>query len=113
MDRPDDRLTESERLINRRQQGDLGEASAIEWFTRLGATILVPFGHSPDYDLIADLDGRLVRVQVKTSTQFTQTPEGHARRVVSLRTCGGNRSWTGVAKEIDPERVDFLFVLTG
>jgi hypothetical protein len=30
-----------------------------------------------------------------------------------LRTCGGNQSWTGVAKEIDPARVDFLFVLTG
>lgn len=100
-------------MINRRQQGDLGEASAIEWFSRLGATVLLPFGHSPDYDLVAELDGRLVRVQVKTSTQFTKTPDGHVRRVVSLKTCGGNQSWTGVAKEIDPTRVDFLFVLTG
>jgi len=38
-----------ERLINCRQQGDLGEASAIEWLTRQGATVLVPLGHSPDY----------------------------------------------------------------
>ncbi len=42
------------RLINRRQQGDLGEASAIEWFTRAGAVVSTPLGHSPDYDLIAD-----------------------------------------------------------
>ena len=113
MDRPYGRNGESGRLINRRQQGDLGEASAIEWFTRLGATVLVPLGHSPDYDLVADLDGQLIRVQVKTSTQFTQTPDGHIRRVVSLRTCGGNQSWTGIAKEIDSARVDVVFALTG
>jgi hypothetical protein len=109
MDRPSD----SDRLINRRQQGDLGEASAIEWFSRLGATVFIPFGHSPDVDLVADLDGRLLRIQVKTSTQRVRTPNGHVRRVVSLQTCGGNQSWNGVTKEIDPTRVDFLFVLTG
>ena len=64
MDRPSD----SERRINRRQQGDLGEVSAIEWFTRLGATVLLPVGHSPDYDLVVELERRLLRVQVKTST---------------------------------------------
>jgi hypothetical protein len=46
-----------DRLIDRRQQDDLGEASAIEWLTRQGATVSVPFGHSPDYDLIAEING--------------------------------------------------------
>ena len=86
-----------ERLINRRQQGDLGEASAIEWLTRLGATVSVPVGHSPDYDLIAELGGRLLRVQVKTSTFHEQTPDGHERWGVAIRTNGGNQSWTGMA----------------
>ena len=45
------------RLINRRLQGDLGEASAIEWLTRQGATVSLPVGHSPDYDLIAESTG--------------------------------------------------------
>ena len=80
------------RAINRGQQGDLGEASAIEWFSRLGATILIPFGHSPDYDLVIELDGRLLRVQVKTSTLLTPTPNGHYRCQVSLKTCGGIRA---------------------
>ena len=44
-----------ERLINRRQQGDLGEASAIEWLTSVGAMVLIPFGHSPNYDLVAEM----------------------------------------------------------
>ena len=60
-----------ERLINRRQQGDLGEASAIEWFTRAGAVVSTPLGHSPDYDLIADFGEQPLRVQAKTSTQVT------------------------------------------
>jgi PD-(D/E)XK endonuclease len=112
MDRPSP-AAEQERLINRRQQGDLGEASAIEWFSRLGATIFVPFGHSPDIDLVVQLEGQVLRVQVKTSVQFAETPNGHLRRVVSLKTCGGNQSWSGIAKRIDPSRVDCLFVLTG
>jgi PD-(D/E)XK nuclease superfamily protein len=96
MDRPYP-AAEQKRLINRRQQGDLGEASAIEWFSRLGATIFVPFGHSPDIDLVVQVEGQVLRVQVKTSVQFAETRNGHVRRVVSLKTCGGNQSWSGIA----------------
>jgi hypothetical protein len=101
-----------ERLINRRQQGDLGEISAIEWLTRRGAVVAVPFGHSPDFDLVAQVADRLLRIQVKTSTQKLRTPNGQLRYPVSLVTCGGNQSWTGVAKLFDPAKVDYLFVLT-
>jgi Holliday junction resolvase-like predicted endonuclease len=102
-----------ERLINRRQQGDLGEVSAIEWLTRQGATVSTPLGHSPDYDLIADVSGRLLRVQVKTSTCRQPTPNGHERWSVAIRTNGGNQSWTGTTKRFDPTKVDALFVLAG
>jgi hypothetical protein len=100
------------RSINRRQQGDLGEVSAIEWLTRIGALVAVPVGHSPDFDLVAQIGHRLLRVQVKTSAQELHTPNGHLRFPVSLITCGGNRSWTGVAKVLDPTKIDFLFALT-
>ena len=102
-----------ERLINRRQQGDLGEVSAIDWLTRQGATVSAPLGHSPDYDLIADLGSRLMRVQVKTTTCHEQTPDGHKRWAVSIRTNGGNQSWSGLTKRFDPTPVDALFVLVG
>jgi hypothetical protein len=101
-----------DRLINRRQQGDVGEASAVEWLTRRGAVVALPLGHSPDFDLVAQISEHLLRVQVKTSTQEITTPHGHLRFPVSLVTCGGNRSWTGVAKVFDPAKVDYLFVLT-
>ena len=102
-----------ERLINRRRQGDLGEASAIEWLTSIGATVSIPFGHSPDYDLVAELDGRLLKIQVKTSVFQVTTPGGYGRYDVGVVTNGGNQSWSGVAKLFDPSTVDCLFVLTG
>jgi Holliday junction resolvase-like predicted endonuclease len=102
-----------ERMINRRQQGDLGEASAIEWLTRIGATVSIPVGHSPEYDLIAEFEGQLLRVQIKTSVYQTRTRDGQVRYQVGIVTNGGNQSWSGVAKLFDPSRADLLFVLTG
>lgn len=101
-----------ERKINRRRQGDIGEASAIEWLTRAGALVLLPFGHSPNFDLVAYANGRLLRVQVKASTQESTTPEGHRRYSVALVTCGGNRSWDETKKKVEPGRFDYLFALT-
>jgi PD-(D/E)XK endonuclease len=102
-----------ERLINRRQQGDLGEASAIEWLTSVGATVSIPFGHSPDYDIVAEVDARLLRVQVKTSTAIVRTPSGDGRYAVQIATNGGNRSWSGVSRKFDASRFDVLFALVG
>jgi hypothetical protein len=102
-----------ERAVNRQAQGDIGEASAIEWLTCMGAVVCLPAGHSPDFDLVAQLDRRLIRVQVKTSTLRRPTPRGDERWNVAIATSGGNRSWSGVAKRFDPERVDYLFVLVG
>jgi PD-(D/E)XK endonuclease len=102
-----------ERLINRRQQGDLGEASAIEWLTSKGARVWCPLGHSPDIDLLAEIDNDLLRVQVKTSTYGERASDGRLRYAVQLATNGGNQSWTGVTKRLDRRRIDYLFVLVG
>jgi hypothetical protein len=100
-----------ERLINRGRQGAIGESSAIDWLTRVGATVSLPFGPSPDYDLVADIDGSLLRVQVKTSTVVDLAPAGYRRYPVHIATNGGNQSWSGVAKKFDASRFDLLFAL--
>ncbi|HEY2052418.1 MAG TPA: group I intron-associated PD-(D/E)XK endonuclease [Solirubrobacterales bacterium] len=94
------------RQAHPRRQGDIGEAAAIAWLTRAGFAVWVPLGHSPDADLIAERDRQLSRVQVKTSTALR-----NGRYEVSLATKGGNRSWSGRVKVIDPSRYDYLFVL--
>jgi hypothetical protein len=96
------------RQANPRRQGDIGEAAAIAWLTRAGFGVWIPLGHSPDADLIAERDDRLLRVQVKTSTALRND-----RYEVSLATKGGNRSWSGRVKTIDPSRYEYLFVLVG
>ena len=101
------------RLINRRQQGDLGEFSAMEWLASKGALVWIPLGHSPDVDLIAEIGGCLLRVQVKTSTHRKTTPGGDKRWAIAISTNGGNQSWTGVTKRFDGNGVDYLFVLVG
>ena len=64
-----------------------------------------PLFDGPDYDLVADFpDGRLLRVQVKTSTCWRKN-----RYELTLATRGGNRSWNGVVKLLDASRCDALF----
>jgi hypothetical protein len=91
-----------------RRQGDLGELSAMHWLAHHGATIAIPVGHSPDYDLIADFGDELVRVQVKTSICWNGRRWG-----VTLCTRGGNQSWNGLVKRLDLRKCDALFVHVG
>jgi PD-(D/E)XK endonuclease len=89
-----------------REQGDLGELSAMEWLASQGAHIYLPVGHSPDVDLIADFGDQILRVEVKTST----CRNARARWEIMIATRGGNQSWSGLVKYFDPTRCDFLFV---
>lgn len=91
-----------------RGQGDQGELSAVAWFKAQGADVFIPFGHARDLDLVAHFGGGLVGVQVKTSSRARL-----GRWEVAVRTSGGNQSWNGVVKRLDPSRYDFLFVLVG
>jgi hypothetical protein len=94
------------RQTHSRRQGDIGEAIAASWLAQSGYGVWIPFGHSPDCDLIAQKDGELFRVQVKTSTVFR-----NGRFNVSVATRGGNQSWSGRVKRLDPNKYDYLFVL--
>lgn len=96
------------RQANPRRQGDIGEAIAASWLVQAGYGVWVPFGHSPDCDLLADRSGEIARVQVKTST-LTR----NGRWLVAICTRGGNQSWNRVIKRLDQRRYDYLFVVVG
>jgi hypothetical protein len=94
--------------ISPRLQGDIGERAAAVWLLKQPCvSVFVPFGHSPDTDLMADIGNRVVRVQVKTSTVHIK----NGRYQVSLATRGGNRSWNGLVKRFSATRCEYLFVL--
>jgi hypothetical protein len=78
------------------------------WLASKGLPVYLPVGHSPNCDLVTEAMGRLVRVQVKTSTRWC-----NGRWCVTLCTKGGNRSWNGVVKHLDPRLCEYLFVHVG
>jgi hypothetical protein len=97
------------RRDNPREQGTIGVGAAIRWFLANGYNVSLPIGEAERYDLVVeDPDGRLQRVEVKTTTY--KTPRG--RYVVQIKTCGGNQSWNGTVKHFDPTEVELLYVLT-
>ena len=95
--------------VNPREQGDLGEYSAIEWLSSRGHPVFDPIGHSPDVDMVALIDGRAARIQVKTCRRHIPTD----RWAVMICTRGGNQSWNGLSKLFSADRCDYLFVLVG
>jgi hypothetical protein len=78
----------------------------MEWFGTHGYAVYLPVGHSPDSDLIAEHEGSLFRVRVKTTRRYF-----NRRWNVMLCTRGGNQSWNGLVKRFSPTRCDCLFVL--
>jgi hypothetical protein len=94
------------RQANPREQGDIGERLAAAWLLQAGYGVWIPFGHQRHVDLLAEAETDLWRIQVKTSTHFRK-----GRWCITLCTRGGNRSWSGQVKVLDPAKYDYLFVL--
>jgi hypothetical protein len=68
--------------------------------------VFIPVAHTPQhYDFLADFGAGVLRVQVKTSTCWRK-----ARWEVTLCTRGGNQSWNGQVKVLDPTQCDVVFV---
>lgn len=80
----------------------------MQWLAWQGASVALPVGNNRHWDVIAELGDRVLRVQVKTSRCFRL-----GRWQISVATRGGNQSWNGVAKLLDPSRFDYLFVHVG
>lgn len=92
--------------MNTKEQGDIGVAQAIYYYTLNGYKVSIPNTDSTRYDLIVDKDGRLYRVQCKTT--FAKARSGMP--IAGLRTMGGNQSWNGVVKRITEEETDLIWI---
>ena len=57
-------------MLDKKQKGNLTELLCISEFYKLGYTVCIPYGENNRYDFIADIDGKLIRIQVKTSKSF-------------------------------------------
>ena len=53
-------------MLESKQRGNLTELQCITAFYELGYKVSLPYGEDSRYDFIADINGKLIRVQVKT-----------------------------------------------
>jgi hypothetical protein len=65
-------------MASLKRKGDIAELRVAADLVARGCHVLIPFGEDCDYDLVADYEGRLHRIQVKYTTS-----DG---RVVLVRT---------------------------
>ena len=71
-----------------KRRGELGEAAFLAKASSMGFGVAKPWGDSDRYDLIVDVAGRLLKVQVKSAHCVSASPGGgyniraygHARR---------------------------------
>ena len=54
--------------LSSKEKGNLTELQCITAFYKLGYQVSIPYGENSRYDFIADVNGKLIRVQVKTSS---------------------------------------------
>ena len=55
--------------MNTKKIGNIGEAKVLSKFVELGIPVYLPFGDNEKADLIADFNGKLNKIQVKTSVE--------------------------------------------
>lgn len=90
-----------------KDQGNIGEAYAIAYFTSKGFNVSSPLTENQLYDLIVEIDGELKRVQVKT----TSVLNSHNSWEVGIKTTGRNTT-NHKTKFFNKNKVDILFILT-
>jgi hypothetical protein len=88
------------------KRGDQGEVFALAWLGQR-YEVAVPLGNPSVYDLLAEINGAIARIQVKTTRCFRND-----RWAVTLATRGGNQSWSGLVKRFSSARCEFLYVHT-
>lgn len=82
--------------------GNIGEAKVLCKFVELGIPVYIPFGDNERSDLIAEFNGKLNRIQVKTSIKAED-----GKMIFDLTSSTVHRS-NGVKHKYSNEEVDYF-----
>jgi hypothetical protein len=55
--------------MNNKTKGDYSEARVLYEFQKFGVPIAIPWGDNQRYDLIAEFNGKLNKIQIKTANE--------------------------------------------
>lgn len=76
-------------MIPHKKIGTIGEAKTLAKFSEYGIDCYLPFNENTKSDIIADINGKLTRIQIKTSNQID-----HNSLVVSIRQSGNKEVYS-------------------
>lgn len=86
--------------MNSKRIGNIGEAKVLAKFVEFGIPVYIPFGDDEKADLVAEFDGKLNKIQVKTSVKSTSGCSiFHLTSSTAHRTNGGRKKYSN--SEID------------
>jgi len=54
--------------VNPKAKGEKAEAACLYYLTDIGVPVSVPWGNNQRYDLVIDVDGKLLKAQTKVGT---------------------------------------------
>ena len=85
-----------------KQIGNIGEAKVLSKFVSMGIPVYLPFGDNEKADLIAEFNGKLNRIQVKTSLKAEED-----KMIFSLVSSTTHRQ-AGVKHVYTNEEIDYF-----
>ena len=91
-------------MENTKHKGNITEIETILAFMKLGYNVLTPYGDCERYDLVADINGKFLKIQCKTSSP--QDEEGNVYRF-SCRSTHKVNGKTKMAKYSEDE-IDYF-----
>lgn len=77
-------------MTDTKVKGNITEMECMLEFMKLGYQVSIPFGEDSRYDFIGDINGKLLRIQCKSSSEVIDNDNVTAIRFATVRTSGGN-----------------------
>jgi len=91
-----------EKNLSTKAKGNLTELQCITAFYSLGYQVSIPYGENSRYDFIADINGKLLKIQVKTASVKSNSIGAITFSTRSTRiNSSGNLSKSYTKAEID------------
>ena len=81
--------------------GNLGESAVLYEFQKHQIYCYLPYGGGCHTDIIADINGSLVKIQVKSSTCYNKKQDSCQFRVVSMNKSHNNYKHRYSSEEVD------------
>lgn len=94
------KLSEKNMELTSKQKGNLTELQCLTAFISEGCGVSIPYGDNSKYDFIADVNGKLLKIQVKTSSLKNDGAIKFSCRTTHVN-CAGVKNERYSADEID------------